>query len=62
LEKTKKFQLWVHRFPASAASQVQLNNKICILATDALDVGQQTPAPLKHKGRKVKSFTMKTAK
>jgi hypothetical protein len=61
-KKPKKFQLWVHRFTANDASQVQLKNKSCILSTDALEVGQQTPVLLKHKGRELKLFTVKTGK
>jgi hypothetical protein len=33
-----------------------MNNKFSMLATDALEVGQQTPVLLKHKGRELKSF------
>jgi hypothetical protein len=48
-----------HRFSANY-SQVQLNNKFRILAIDALEISQQTPVVLKHKGRELKSFTVKT--
>jgi hypothetical protein len=37
------------KFSANDASQVQLNNKFSILATDVFEVGQQTPFLLNHK-------------
>jgi hypothetical protein len=47
-EKPKHSKSRFHRFSANDAGQVQLSNKFSILATDALEVGQQTPVLLKH--------------
>jgi hypothetical protein len=39
-----------------------MNNKFSILETDVLEVGQQTPVLLKHKGTELKSFTVRMKK
>jgi hypothetical protein len=44
---------------ANDASQVKLNNKFSVLATDSLEFAQQSPVLLKHGGREQKSFTEK---
>jgi hypothetical protein len=61
-KKPKNSNSKSHRFSANDASQIQLKNKFSILATEALEVGQQTPVLLKHKDRELKSFTVKTEK
>jgi hypothetical protein len=48
-EKPKHSKTRFQRFSANDAGQVQLSNKFSILATDALQVGQQSQVLLKHK-------------
>jgi hypothetical protein len=49
-------------FSTNEVSQVQVNKKFSILTTDAMEVGQQTPVLLKHKGVEPKLCLVKTEK
>jgi hypothetical protein len=49
-------------FSTNDVSQVQVNKQFSILATDALEVGQQTSVLLKHKGVEPKLFLVQTDK
>jgi hypothetical protein len=50
------------RFSANDVSEVKLNNKFTLLATDTLKVNQKSPVLLKHGGRKLKPSTDKSQK
>lgn len=58
-KKPKNSKSRCRRFSANDVCKIKQNNKIGVLATDTLEVAQQTPVLLKHGSRERKSFTEK---
>jgi hypothetical protein len=50
-----------HKFTADDAIRIKLSNRSSVLEADTLDVGQQSPALLKHNAKEQKSPSVKSA-